>query len=85
MKDQTMRIAPALLTAATLAATPALAQTISIEEAIAIAREAGVVTVEEVDLDDGREWEVEGRDAQGREIEVDIDARTGAVIKVERD
>jgi uncharacterized membrane protein YkoI len=40
--------------------------------------------VEEVDRDDGK-WEVEGKDASGREIEVDIDARSGKVVKVERD
>ncbi|MFN3614707.1 MAG: PepSY domain-containing protein, partial [Rubrimonas sp.] len=83
--DRSMRIpaAAALLTLALAA--PAAAQTISAEEAIAIAREAGMVEVRDVELDDGREWEIEGRDAQGRKIEVDIDARTGAVIKVERD
>lgn len=57
---------------------------VTVEEAIRIARGAGVASVEEVECDDGR-WEVEGRDARGREIEVDIDARTGRVIKVERD
>lgn len=68
-----------------LATAPAAAQTVTIEQAVATARESGVVEFKEVELDDGREWEVEGRDADGRKIEVEIDARTGAVIKVERD
>jgi uncharacterized membrane protein YkoI len=66
---------------------PAVAQNqspITAEQAIEIARQQGLVTVEEVDRDDGK-WEVEGKDASGREIEVDIDARSGKVVKVERD
>lgn len=64
-------------------ATPAVAD-ITAEEAIAIAREHGMETVEEVDRDDGK-WEVEGRDADGRELEIDIDIATGEVLKIERD
>ena len=66
---------------------PALAQsqgTITAEQAIEIAKQQGIVTVEEVDRDNGK-WEVEGKDISGKEIEVDIDARSGQVIKVERD
>ncbi len=66
-----------------LLAGPALAE-ISAEDAIRIAQENGVASVTEVDRDDGK-WEVEGRDADGREIEVDVDATSGAVLKVERD
>jgi uncharacterized membrane protein YkoI len=69
-------------------ATPALADRcagpISAEEAIRIARTAGLVRVTQLECDDGK-WEVEGRDAAGREIEVEVDPRTGAIIKVERD
>ncbi|MGE8942108.1 PepSY domain-containing protein [Leptospira interrogans] len=66
---------------------PAVAQdrgTITAEQAIEIAKQQGLVTVEEVERDDGK-WEVEGKDISGREIEVDIDARSGQVVKVERD
>ncbi len=38
----------------------------------------------ELELDDGK-YELEGRDADGRKVEIDVDARTGAIIKVERD
>ncbi|MCL4766843.1 MAG: PepSY domain-containing protein [Hyphomicrobiaceae bacterium] len=57
---------------------------ISAEQAIEIARRHGLVNVEEIDLDDGK-WEVEGRDAQNREIEVEIDVRTGQVVDIDRD
>lgn len=79
--------APLILFAAALSlglmAGPAFAD-ITAEDAIRIARENGVATVTEVDRDGGK-WEIEGRDAEGREIEVDIDATSGAVLKVERD
>ena len=54
------------------------------EEAIRLARTAGIALVLELDCDDGR-WEVEGRDGEGRPIEVDIHAGTGRVLKVDRD
>jgi uncharacterized membrane protein YkoI len=63
--------------------TPALAE-ITIEEVIAIARDNGMETFREVERDDGR-WEVEGRDADGRELEIYIHAETGEVLGVERD
>ncbi|PWS35993.1 hypothetical protein DFH01_17455 [Falsiroseomonas bella] len=57
---------------------------ISRAQAIQIARSLGMVRVQEVECDDD-EWEVEGRDPAGREMEVEIDRRTGRVIEVERD
>lgn len=87
-------IRTALLTApialSMLAAVPAFADEglcrtgITAEEAIRIAREAGIARVQEVDCDDGR-WEVEGRDAQGRRIEVKVGAGDGRVVEVERE
>lgn len=69
---------------------PALAQTtgvavaiISIEQARDIAARYGMARIEEIELDDGL-WEVEGRDIRGRDREMKIDARTGAVVKIER-
>lgn len=70
-------------TAVAFFATPALAE-IGMDDARRIAGEHGVVTFEEVERDDNK-WEVEGRDAAGREIELDIDRRTGAVVKREVD
>ncbi|MGG5886188.1 PepSY domain-containing protein [Falsiroseomonas sp. HC035] len=79
-----------------LAGVPVMAQTppaaasrdcqggIDLARAAEIGREAGVTQVRKVECDDGK-WEVEGRDAQGREIEVDIDPRDGRVLKTDRD
>ena len=53
-------------------------------KAIAIAKANGVVTLREIDLEDNEEWKVEGRDAQGREIEVELSARDGKVREIER-
>ena len=75
---------------ALLLAGPAWADTglcrsgITAEEAIRIAREAGVARVQEVDCDDDK-WEVEGRDAQGRRIEVEVHAGTGRVLDIDRE
>lgn len=79
----------ALALAAILFAAPASAQVvppgvISIERAGAIAARYGIVTIDEIELDDGK-WEIEGRDRAGRERELEIDARTGRVIRFERD
>lgn len=85
-----------LLAAAFVLPLPALAQTpaqtpaspaapaISMDEARRIAAENGVVRIEEISLDDGK-WEIEGRDAAGAEIEIDLRATDGTVIKMERD
>ncbi len=57
---------------------------ISMDDARRIANEHGLVRVEEIKLDDGK-WEIEGRDAAGAEIEIDLRATDGMVIKMERD
>lgn len=68
--------------------TPAIAQTattaISIEQATKIARDRGIVQIREIELDDGK-WEIEGRDDKGVKREIDIDARTGQIVKDEID
>lgn len=73
--------------AVALAGGPALADDwcgpVTAEQAVAIARSVGLVRVTEVECDDG-EWEVEGHDASGREIEVEIDSRTGRIKEVDR-
>ncbi len=86
-----------LLAAALALPIPALAQApapntpagagapaISMDEARRIANENGMVRIEEISLDDGK-WEIEGRDAAGAEIEIDLRATDGTVIKMERD
>lgn len=63
---------------------------ISAEQAreIALKEAPGVVT--ELELDDrdyakGWKWEVEVVNADGREVEVDLDAKTGKVLKIDKD
>lgn len=65
----------------------AAARNLSVKHAraIEIAKSQGLVTLREIDLEDHDEWNVEGRDAAGREIEVEISARDGTVMKMERD
>jgi len=63
---------------------------ISIEEAERIALEAkpGVITeleIDDIDNTDGWKYEAEVADETGQEWEVDIDAKTGKVLKVRRD
>lgn len=63
-------------------ASPPLA--VTQEQAIATAKAQGMVRVEDIELDDGK-WEVEGRTESGREIEVDVSARTGEVLRIDYD
>jgi uncharacterized membrane protein YkoI len=68
------------------AAPAAFAQQFKIneEQARKIAADRGIVRITEIERDDGK-WKIEGRDAQGREIEIDIHGQTGEVVKFERD
>ena len=68
-------------------ATPALADVgsgDSIHRAIITAQTFGVVGFNEIQYYDGK-WEIEGRDPRGKTVHIDVDAMTGAVIKVNRD
>lgn len=58
---------------------------VSRSQAMEIARKEGVVKFEEIDLDDGDEWEIEGRGADGREIEMEISGHTGKITDLEHD
>lgn len=55
---------------------------VTAEHAIEIARRAGMVRVTAVDCDDGT-WDIGGCDARGREMEVEIDPRTGRILDIE--
>ena len=78
-----MRVLPLFLVLSLAAAVPAAAAPINIEDVRAMAFEKGIVKIEEVELDDGV-WEVEGYDQSGHEIEMNVEAATGAIIKLER-
>ncbi|MBQ0817747.1 MAG: PepSY domain-containing protein [Hyphomicrobiaceae bacterium] len=84
-----MRVMPILLPvlfAACLAASPASARIVDIETVRAMAFDKGIVEIEEIELHQRKGvWKVEGEDATGHEIEMKVDARTGQIIKLERD
>lgn len=56
---------------------------ISLGRAIEIARTRGLVRATDA-VCDARGWDIEGFDAAGREIEVEIDPLDGRVLKVAR-
>jgi hypothetical protein len=55
----------------------------SIHRAIETARAFGVVGFNEIQYFDGK-WEIQGRDVRGKDVRMDVDALSGAVIKVDR-
>ena len=68
---------------------PAFAQApqapaVSLEQATKMARDAGLVMIREVELDDGK-WEFEGRNQAGERRELHIDATSGKTLRNERD
>ncbi len=68
-------------------ATPAMAYDsgglMSMQAALGVAADLGLVTVSHTEFA-GDEWQIEGRDMSGRYMEVDVDARTGEVLNVDR-
>lgn len=56
---------------------------ITLGRAIEIARTRGLVRATDAVCDD-RAWDIEGFDASGREIAVEIDPRSGRVLRVAR-
>jgi hypothetical protein len=56
---------------------------ISMQQALAVANEIGLIAVSHTQFA-GDEWQIEGRDVSGRYIEVDVDAGTGEVLNVDR-
>jgi uncharacterized membrane protein YkoI len=67
-----------------LAALPALAaKRLTVDDVRDMAFAKGVVTIKEIELDDGI-WEVEGRDAGGHKIKIEVDARSGEIVKIKR-
>ena len=56
---------------------------LSIEDVRAMAFDKGFATIKEIELDDGI-WEVEGRDDSGHKVEMEVDARSGEIVKMRR-
>lgn len=77
--------APAALIVALAVAAPAVAQPVpSADIARRIAMSQGMVTIEEIDQDDGI-WAVEGQDIDGYDMDVDIEAATGRILAIKTD
>ena len=55
------------------------------KRAIEIALQNGIKTVHDVDLEDDGDWQIEGRDADGRELEIELSATDGSIRKIDRD
>ncbi len=79
-----MRFIPAFLALSFALVAPAAAGSVNVEDVRAMAFDKGIMKIKEVELDDGI-WEVEGTDASGHEIEMKVDAASGAIVKLERD
>jgi hypothetical protein len=78
---------PLAAAAALAVATPALAYdsggAVSMQLALDVATNVGLVTVSNTEYA-GDEWQIEGRDGLGRYMEVDVDTTTGQVLNVDR-
>jgi uncharacterized membrane protein YkoI len=78
---------PIVAVAALGLATPASAygsnDVISMQQALDVATDIGLVTVSHTEFA-GDEWQIEGQDMSGRYMEVDVDAATGDVLNVDR-
>jgi len=71
------------LVPATLSASPK--GPVDVEYLRALAFDKGIVDIKEIEFDDDDGvWEIEGRDATGRKIEIDVDAGTGKIVKIKR-
>jgi uncharacterized membrane protein YkoI len=81
-----MRLIPVLVALSFALSLPAAARpyAVSIDDVRNMALDRGVTKIKEIELDDGV-WELEGWDATGHEIEMEVDARSGAIIKMKRD
>jgi len=69
---------------ATAGAQAILPQQISMDDARDIAAENGVVAIREIQLS-GNRWEIWGKDVNGRNAKIEINARTGLVEWLNRD
>ena len=67
-------------------ATPAMAydsaSPMSMDAAVEVATDAGLVTVSHTQFA-GDEWQIQGRDVTGEYMEVDVEAATGRMLNVD--
>ena len=79
-----MRIIPAVLALSFALIAPAAAQPVGIDDIRVMAFNKGMVQIKRVELDDGI-WKVKGFDSTGHKIKMEIEAWSGAIVKLKRD
>jgi uncharacterized membrane protein YkoI len=79
-----MRLIPTFFAMSFALAVPAAAAPVNIDDARDMAFGKGIVKIEEVKLNHHGVWKVEGEDASGHEIKMEVDAASGAIIKLKR-
>jgi len=79
-KDTDKRVDQAATAAAARTSSPHLA----LDEVLARLRSAGYSDFREIERENGR-YEVKGRNAEGDRVELYVDARSGEIVKEERD
>jgi Peptidase propeptide and YPEB domain len=84
-KVTAMRLIPTVFAISLGFAVPAAAAPVNIDDVRDMAFGKGMVKIDEVKLDHRGVWKVEGEDASGHEIEMKVDAASGAIIKLKRD
>jgi len=72
-----------ILGLATLGLPAATAGRLTVDDVRNMAFAKGVVTIEEIKLDHGV-WKVQGRDAGGHKIEIEVDAGSGEIVRIKR-
>jgi hypothetical protein len=78
-----MRLTLAILLLSLAFAAPAAARFFTIDDVRAIAFDRGIVQLKDVELDRGI-WEVEGFDASGHKIKMQVDSASGIIVKLKR-
>lgn len=59
---------------------------ITISQVAELVTERGFEQIHEIELsDDGDKYEVKARDSQRRKVEIEVDARSGAIIEIDVD
>jgi uncharacterized membrane protein YkoI len=72
-----------ILSLSALALPAAAGKRLTVDEVRDMAFARGIVTIKEIELDHGV-WEVEGRDASGHKIEIEMEASSGEIVKIKR-
>lgn len=83
MKTRAIIIGALALTCSTVFANSSVLPKVSIQQALSAAEKAGYTNIRKIELEHGQ-WEVKGRNAQGKKFKLTIDATTGALSKQDK-